>query len=283
MRDVSFSPADENGQSDAIAAMESCVRAIRKWMHENRLLMNETKTEFLLIGTKQQLAKVNVDHVKVGNADIVPHSPVKNLGVWLDSKLSMVEHITKASSAAFFHLYNIRRITKYLSKENTETLIHAFVSSRIDYCNSLLCGVPNCHLHKLQRIQNAAARLIFEESKYRHVTPLLKSLHWLPVKYRIIFKVLLITFKAIHGLAPVYISELISIRDVSLSRYSLRSTNSLMLNYPALKSRKTLGGRSFSVAAPKLWNELPSDIRDLNSINKFKMAIKTYLFRQVFL
>ena len=171
--------------------------------------------EFLLIGTKQQLAKVNVRHVKVGNADIVPHSPVKNLGLRLDSNLSMVEHITKASSAAFFHLYNIRRIRKYLSKENTETLIHAFVSSRIDYCNSLLYGVPNCHLHKLQRVQNAAARLIFEESKYCHVTLLLKSLHWLLVKYRIIFKVLFITFKAIHGLAPVYISELISIIDVS--------------------------------------------------------------------
>ena len=117
----------------------------------------------------------------------------------------------KASSVAFFHLYNIRRIRKYISKENTETLIHAFVSSRIDYCNSLLYGVPNCHLHKLQRVQNAAVRLIFEESKYCHVTPLLKSLHWLPVKYRIIFKVLLITFKAIHGLAPVYISELIQL------------------------------------------------------------------------
>ena len=94
----------------------------------------------------------------------------------------------------------------------------------------LLYGVPNCHLHKLQRVQNAAARLIFEESKYCHVTPLLKSLHWLPVKYRIIFKVLLITFKAIHGLAPVYISELISIRDVSLSRYCLGLTNSFKLS-----------------------------------------------------
>jgi len=79
----------------------------------------------------------------------------------------MVEHITKASSAEFFHLYNIRTIRKYLSRENTETLIHAFVSSKIDYCNSLLYGVPNCHLHKLQREQNAAARLIFEESMQR--------------------------------------------------------------------------------------------------------------------
>ena len=143
--------------------------------------------------------------------------------------------------------------------------------------------MPNCHLHKLQRVQNAAARLIFEESKYCHVTPLLKSLHWLPVKYRIIFKVLLITFKAIRGLAPVYISELISVRNVSLSRYCLRSKNSLTLNYPALKSRKTLEDRSFFVAAPKLGNELPSDIRDLNSIIRFKMAIKTYLFSQAFL
>ena len=89
---VSFSPADENGWSDAIVAMESCVRVIRKWMQENGLLMNETKTEFLLTGTKQQLAKVNVDHVKVGNADIVPHSPVKNLGVCLDSNLSMADY-----------------------------------------------------------------------------------------------------------------------------------------------------------------------------------------------
>ena len=109
------------------------------------------------------------------------------------------------------------------------------------------------------------------------------SLVFLCCKYRIIFKVLLITFKAIHGLAPVYISELISIRDVSLSRYCLCLTNSLTLNFPALKSRKTLGNRSFFVAAPKLWNELPSDIRDLNSINSFKTAIKTYLFRQAFL
>ena len=143
--------------------------------------------------------------------------------------------------------------------------------------------MPNCHIHKLQRVQNAAARLVFEESKYRRGMPLLKSLHWPLVKYRNILKVLFITLKAIHGLAPVYISELISIIDVSLSRYCLRLTNSLTLNYPVLTSRKTLGDRSFFVAAPKLWNELPSDIRDLNSVNKFKTAIKTYHFRQAFL
>ena len=109
-------------------------------MHDNKLLLNEAKTEFLLIGRKQQLAKVNIPHVRVGNANIAPHSPVKNLGVWFDSKLSMADHITKTRFAAFYHLYSIRRIRRYFTKECTETLIHTFISSRLDYCNSLSFG-----------------------------------------------------------------------------------------------------------------------------------------------
>ena len=119
-------------------------------MRENKVLLNEEKTEFLLIGTKQQLAKVDIGHIKVGKVNIAPHSPVKNLGVWFDSNLSMVDHITKTCSAAFYYLCNIRRIRKYLTKECTETLIHAFISSSLDYCNSLLFGVPECHLHKFR-------------------------------------------------------------------------------------------------------------------------------------
>ena len=129
--------------------------------------------------------------------------------------LLLLQYIIYLYGTSVYHLYNIRRIRKYLTKECTETLIHAFISSRLDYCNSLLFGVPECHLHKLQRVQNAAARLVVQESRFCHITPLLKSLHWLPVKYRIVFKLLLITFKAIHGLAPAYISELISVRDTT--------------------------------------------------------------------
>ena len=172
-----------------------------------KLLLNEEKTKFLLIGTKQQLAKVDIGHIKVDKVNIAPHSPVKNLGVWFDSNLSMVNHITKTCSVAFYYLYNIRRIRKYLTKKCTETLIHAFISTGLDYCNSLLSGVPDCHLHKLKRVQNAAARLIFQESRFCHITLLLWSLHWLPVKYRIVIKIILITFKAVHGLAPAYKSD----------------------------------------------------------------------------
>ena len=171
-------------------------------------------------------------------------------------------------------------IRKYLTKECTETLIHAFISSRLDYCNSLLFGVPECHLHKLQRVQNAAARLIFQESRFCHITPLLKSLHWLPVKYRIVFKIILITFKAIHGLAPAYISELISVRDTG--RYDFRSNDGLLLAPCRSKTLTTFGDRSFHAAVPKLWNDLPGFIRNTQSLNKFKKASNTFLFAKAF-
>jgi len=272
---ISFTPADETGHSDAIGAIELYIQVIRNWMHDNKLLLNEDKTEFLLIGIKQQLAKVNISHVTVGKANIAPQSPVKNLGVWLDSNLSVVDHITKTSSAAFYHLYNIRRIRRFLTKECTETRIHAFISSRLDYCNSLLFGVPERHLQKLQRVQNAAARFIFQESRYCHITPLLKSLHWLPVRYRIVFKILLITFKAVHGLAPAYISELVSIRE-SAGRHYLPFNNGLRLNYSPCKSLATLRDRSFRVAAPKLWNHLPIEIRNMTSVQNF---LKIFIFK----
>ena len=140
----------------------------------------------------------------------------------------MNTHITKTCSVAFYHLYNIRGIRKYLSKETTEILIHAFISSRVDYCNSLYYGLPAYQLMKLQIIQNAAARLVFQESKYCHITPILRDLHWHPVKYRIDYKILLLTFKAIHGLAPAYIQELIAIKQ--RSKYSLPS-NIIMAYY----------------------------------------------------
>ena len=180
---------------------------IRVWLSRDKLFINDKKTEFLVIVTRQQLKKVIIDCLTIGAEKIlVAEKPVKNLGVWLYSKLSMDAQITKTCSAAFYYLYNIRHIRRYLSKESTESLIHAFISSRLDYCNSLFYNIPSYQLEKLQRIQNAAARLILKESKFCHdITPLLMTLHWLPVKYRIHFKILLLTFKAISLLAPSYI------------------------------------------------------------------------------
>ena len=155
--------------------------------------------------------------------------------------------------------------------------IHAFVTSRIDYCNSLLFGLSNSELAKLQRVQNVAARLLTSTRKYDHITPVLRELHWLPVRYRIHFKILrLLTFRAIHGMVPHYISNLINVRQPS--SYSLRSRASIVLLFPKGKMLSTSGDRSFSTAAPKLWNALPAELRSISSLSTFKSCLKTHIF-----
>ena len=194
----------------------------------------------------------------------------------------MASHITQICASSFYYIYNIRRIRKYLSRQSTEILVYAFISSRLDYCNGLLYGLPDYLLNKLQRIQNACARLIFWEQEFCHVTPLIYELHWLPIKYRIEFKILLITFKILNFLAPTYLSSLISLRLPS--KYNLRnSSDNLLLSYPRFKSKATLGDRSFTCAAPKLWNALPFDIRSASTVSIFKAKLKTHLFRHALL
>ena len=126
----------------------------------DKLMLNDEKTEFIVIGTRQQLVKVNIDSLCVGHTAILPSSEVTNLGGWFDNQLKMVMQINQTCKAAFFHIFNIRRIRKFLSSDTVQTLENAFVTSRLDYYNSILFGLPNTELQKLQRVQNTAARLI---------------------------------------------------------------------------------------------------------------------------
>ena len=118
----------------------------------------------------------------IGNDLIKPSKEVKNLGVWLDPSLTMNTHINKTCSIAFYQLYNLRRIRKYLSQDSVEILIHTLIYSRIGYCNSLYLGLPDYQIQKIQRVQNAAARLVYNAGKCCHITPLLFKLHWLPIR-----------------------------------------------------------------------------------------------------
>ena len=111
----------------------------------------------------------------------------------------MTDHINKACNAAFYHSLNLRRIKKDLSRDSLITLVHAFITSRLDYCNGLLFGLPNVQIAKLQHVQNAAARLILGIGKFSHITPALYELHWLPVSLRIDYKILLLTFKCFYA------------------------------------------------------------------------------------
>ena len=278
---MSFKPSDTLSEFEAVAVLENCIRDVRAWMKEDMLWLNDGKTEFLLIGSRQQLAKVSIDSIKVGDADIAPVLSARNLGTWFDSHLEMSVHISKTCSSAFYYLYNIRHIRKYPSKEHTEQLIHAFVTSRLDYCNGLLYGVPECQIKKLQRVMNASARLIYCVPKFCHITPILKELHWLPVRARIEFKILLITFKAIKGLAPKYLSDLMEI--LQMSSYNLRrNNNGILLARSTIRTKKTIGDRAFMIAAPILWNSLPLSVRQAATVDNFKSMVKTHLFAKAY-
>ncbi len=189
----------------------------------------------------------------------------------------MKHHVNRICASGYYHLRNISRVKKCLTKDALEKLIHALISSRIDYCNTLLVGIPDYSMSKVQRLQNSAARLLTGCKKFDHITPILFTLHWLPVECRIDFKVLLLTFKALQGKAPIYLSNLLSYRDARPSR----SSNKFLLNVPRTKC-VTFGDRSFSVYAPKLWNSIPYNIRSCTDLDVFKSNVKTFLFQRYF-
>ena len=279
---LAFNPSSDAAQDAAITAMENCLRDNRNWMTTDRLIINDEKTEFMLIGTKAQLAKVKNITLTIGESVILPsEEPIRNLGAWFYCTFNLNHLINKICRSAYYHLHNIRRIHKYLSRESTEKLIHSFVTSHLDYCNGLLYGLPNNAIVKLQRVQNTEARVLYCVPRFSHInTPLLYKLHWLPVKYRIEYKIITLTFKAIHGTAPSYITELITFK--TNSSYSLRSNNKLLLCPPSFRTLSTLGDRAFIAAAPKLWNVLPLTLRSISDFNVFKQDLKTYLFKQAF-
>ena len=181
----------------------------------------------------------------------------RNIGVIFDNHFHFNAHIASTCKSSFCHLRNISYIRKCLSSNSTEILVHAFVSSKLDHCNSLLYGLPNYQIKKLQHVQNAVALLITLSRKHEHITPILFNLHWLPINYHIMFKILLITYKAPNNLAPSYIRDLLI---PYISSRKPRSSSKNLLSIPHFNLR-TYGARSFSVAAPTLWNTLPSDIK----------------------
>ena len=173
------------------------------------------------------------------------------------------------------HIKTIGKIRHLLPQKTTEQLTHAFVTSRIDSCNSLRYGLPAALIHKLQRLQNTAARLVTRTRKYCHISPVLRELHWLPVEQRVVFKILLLTYRALHGMAPVYLQDLLV--PYTPTRTVRSSSDGLLLSVPRTKCQR-FGDRAFSVAAPRLWNNLPHNIRNTPTLNAFKTRLKSYLF-----
>ena len=269
-----FTPGTE---SEAVRKASACCNAIKEWMTVNMLKLNEGKTEMMVFQPRQMTMPMSCT-VSIGNANITPNPTARNLGIMFDEKLICDVHINRMCRAAFYHLRNIKRIRHYLTREVIEQLVHAFITSRLDFCNALLSGVLQQHIKKLQRVQSAAARVICNIPTRESVTAALRNLHWLPVKFRIDYKVLVMTYRALHGQAPPYISDLLS--DY-MPNMNCRSRHLRLLTVPDTRY-KTIGDRAFSVYAPSRWNRLPTQLRLAPSEDVFKTELKTHLFRLAF-
>ncbi|XP_058883808.1 uncharacterized protein LOC117415531 [Acipenser ruthenus] len=186
------------------------------------------------------------------------------------------KHISTLARTCRFFLSNIRRIRPFLTNYATQLLVQALVLSRLDYCNSLLAGLPASATRPLQLIQNSAARLVFSLPRFAHATPLLRSLHWLPITARIQFKTLVLAYRCLDQTAPSYLQTLIS--PYTPTR-PLRSACTRRLALPPLRSPASRA-RSFSTLAPQWWNDLPTDVRTAQSLTTFRRLLKTHLFKQ---
>ena len=263
--------------TNIITKTEEYLSDIDKWMSINRLKLNKDKTKLLYLFSKFN-PQQSLPPLHFGTDIIKPSPHARNIGAIFNTTMSMLPHVNNVCKSAFYHLRTILRIRKYVSTQTTEILIHAFVTSKLDHCNSLPYNVPKNVIKKLQSVQNAAARLITRSRKCDHITPILLDLHWLPVSERIKFKILLLTFKALHQQSPTYIQDLIT---RYLPSRLLRSSSTLSLN-PVSFNLKTYGSRAFSVSAPELWNKLPDDIRSCENLSLFKHKLKTPLFKNFY-
>ncbi len=263
-----------NESQSAVTKLELCISEIRTWMVTHKLKLNDDKTEFITISSPYNKNDINGLKIKIGDESILASKSVRNLGVIMDCVFNMQDHITSVCQACYFHLRNIGSIRRYLTNETAAQIIHSFVTSKLDYCNSLLYGLPQNSLERLKKVQNTAVRIITTCKIQDNITPHLKYLHWLPVHLRIDFKINLLTFKSLNGLAPDYLSSLLQFRK---TKKSLRSETKKLLDTPRTRTT-SYGDRAFSVCAPVLWNDLPDEIRFETELSLFKSKLKTHLF-----
>ena len=182
---VSLDPTAPDGLVNALSKSQNCITDITNWMWVNKLKLNDSKTEFFIAASDYYQRQLPDTTLTIGDSCIKPSQTIRNLGAFFNSNMSMAAHITNLSRTITFHLRNITRIRRFTDKDACHHAIRSLVLSRLDYCNGLLSSVPKSHILRLQRLQNWAARIIFTVDRRHESSPLLKSLHWLPVKQRI--------------------------------------------------------------------------------------------------
>jgi hypothetical protein len=247
------------------------------WLKDDMLSRNDDKTEVMLFASGQALGVTDHIVLRVGDSHIGSVPFVGNLGAMFDTTVSMEKQVDCVCRSAYFRLRNIGQIRGCLTTDATRCLVNGLVMSGLDYCNALLSGIPEVLLNKLQKVRNTAARVVARTPGFCHVAPVLGGLRWLPVERRVQFRILTNTFKCLQGMAPGYLSDLIS---VIRPERVLRSADAVCLTFPRVCAR--YGERRFGYCAAELWSSLPPDIRNLpeQSFHAFGGLVGTRLFQE---
>ncbi len=257
----------------ALNSLSACLDDVKSWLSKNFLFLNLDKSE-VIVFVPSETRTQNTLNLEFLNFAI--SSQVRNLGVEIDNGLKFDKQISSVVGSSFCYLRSLSKIKTFLSKASLEVAIHTFITSRLDYSKSLYYGVSKTQISRLQVVQNAAARFLKGCKKFDHAMPLLRSLHWLPVQYRIEYKILLLVYKSLNNLAPSYLTDLL---HPYTPKRGLRSGNKFLLQIPRIRL-KTRGNRAFEVAGPTLWNNLPTQIK--MAFLEFKSTLKTHLFVSAF-
>jgi len=267
------SPASD--AATAVDRLSACVADVNDWMTASRLRLNPSKTQVMWLGSSQQLDKINIRDVPLLSASVTVVNTARDLGVILDSQLSLDAHVASVCRSSYYQLKQLRPVARSLSVEAAKTLVQAFVSSRLDYCNAILHGLPEKLMRRLQSVQNAAARMITSARRRDHITPILRQLHWLPVRQRVDFKIAVLVFQCLTGHAPAYLADDCQLTaDASARRLRSADTAKCVVR----RTYNNFGDRCFAAAGPRLWNTLPLNLRLCDSLGQFKRSLKTFLF-----
>lgn len=256
---------------NAMISLQDDLSGITKWCCVNKLLINPTKTKFMLIGTRQLLLRLPDEmSLSILGESLRPTISASDLGVTLDSHLTYDDHITKTISSCMAKLCQIYRVKDSFDRDTLILIIQSLVMSKLYYCSTVWANTSSTNIKKLQLVQNFAARIITNTRKHDHITPTLKELKWLPVKKHLIYRDIIMTFKCLNGMTPSYLSDEFSQRT-SIHEHATRRCNTL--NVPYFKTCS--GQRSFKYRAVKLWNELDENLKKIRNFNSFKRHLKS--------
>ena len=272
---ISLSPSNFLGQ---IHRLEDCLTALHAWCCHNSLSLNPDKSDSVLFGTRQRSQSFSdVTTVNVAGSVVPMADHVMLLGVTLDNRLLMEKHVNEVSRTCFYHLRALRHIRPAITVSDANMIACSVVGSRLDYANAVLYGASSKNINRLQRIKNALARCVLDSKAHRSSDALLHQLHWLPIRYRIDFKLAKLAFLTRSSSTSSYLNS-------SVARYlpfhTLRSQDTNLLAVPRTKT--VFGSRAFRVAARTVFNSLPPDIRSTDNIYAFCRLSKTFYFRNAF-